>query len=161
MKTIRTLSGKELVAEMEESFRQQEVFTLLVTGHSMRPFLRHLRDGVTLASPAVRPPEAGNIVLFQRKNGKCVLHRILKQEKGGFSVCGDAQLWTEQVSREQIIGVVSALWRGNRWIPAESRSYRAAVWCWYHLPGLRRCIIRMDETLCRVREKVKIKKQGV
>lgn len=160
MRTIRTLSGKEILAEMEDSFGQEKGFTLLVTGHSMRPFLRHLRDGVELVSPDRCPPKAGDMVFFQRENGKCVLHRILKKETDGFTVCGDAQLWTEQVSRKQIIGVASALCRGGRWIRAESRPYQAAVWCWYHLPGLRRCLIRLDETLYRARRKVKLKKQG-
>ncbi len=119
-----------LLAVMEEEFRQGKALSLTVTGSSMEPFLRHLRDQAILVPPEKRPPRRGEIIFFRRNGGGCVLHRVVGRTENGCVVCGDAQTWTEQVREEQILAVAEALVRKGRMIPCGSRRYRVCVWLW-------------------------------
>ena len=90
-----------------------------VTGISMQPLIRHLRDGVVIV-----PPEKirrGDIVLFDRKNGRYALHRVIRKGKNGFSMAGDNQWYMEkELPYDQIIGVVSCIERNGKRIPREN-----------------------------------------
>lgn len=90
-----------------------------VTGVSMTPLLRHLRDGVIIV-----PPErvrVGDIVLFDRRNGRYALHRVIWKGKRGFAMAGDHQWYAERgLPCDQIIGVVSCIDRNGRRIPREN-----------------------------------------
>jgi hypothetical protein len=89
-----------------------------VTGNSMEPLLRHLQDGVNII-----PPEKirrGDIVLFDRKNGRYALHRVIRKGKTGFSMAGDNQWYMERdLPYDQIIGVVSSIQRKGKRIPCD------------------------------------------
>ncbi len=89
-----------------------------VTGNSMYPLLHHLRDGVILVPPSrVR---SGDIVLFDRRNGRYALHRVIGMGKNGFTMAGDNQWHMERnLPCEQIVGVVSAICRDGKEIPVE------------------------------------------
>lgn len=126
-----TLSAGELTDVLDREFALGHAVSLTVTGSSMGPLLRHLRDRVILVSPSVRLPRRGEIVLFRRPDGSFVLHRILKEKEGGVLVMnGDAQVWTEEIRREQVCGVVSALVRKGRYISCDGGRYRclSALW---------------------------------
>lgn len=90
-----------------------------VTGDSMRPLLRHLQDSVTIRpAKRIRP---GDVVLFDRKNGRYALHRVIRTGKKGFSMMGDNQWHMEHdLPYVQVVGVVSAVYRKGRWIAAAS-----------------------------------------
>ena len=71
-----------------------------VKGVSMRPFLRDGDFAYLVSLP--RKLKRGDIVLFQRKNGQYVLHRIYKVLKNGsYLLLGDSQLAPEPVMEEQ------------------------------------------------------------
>ena len=79
-----------------------------VTGKSMQPLLHHLQDGVIIVPPdTIR---RGDIVLFDRLNGRYALHRVIRKEEKGFTMAGDNQWFIERgLSYEQVVGVVSAI----------------------------------------------------
>lgn len=85
----------------------------------MRPLLRHLQDGV-----AIVPPESihrGDIVLYDRRNGRYALHRVIRKGKDGFTMAGDNQWYFEtDLPYDQIVGVVSDIQRGEEWIPCSN-----------------------------------------
>ena len=87
-----------------------------VTGDSMRPLLRHLKDGVVIVPPdRIR---RGDIVLFDRRNGRYALHRVIRKGKNGFTMAGDNQWHMEtDLPYDQVVGVVSDVVRGDRAIP--------------------------------------------
>lgn len=125
--------GMEQIAQlMEEVFAQGGAFRFRPTGRSMLPMLRERRDTVLLCSPAERPPQKYDVVLYRRSNGQFWLHRIVGREGGGgFSLCGDNQFRVERgVRPEQIAGVLIKFTRGEREIAVDSPLYRgyAAVW---------------------------------
>ena len=71
-------SEKDLVPIMEEVIQSGGSCKLKVTGYSMTPTLRHLKDSVVLVSPEKRQPKKNEIVFIKRDTGKHVLHRIRK-----------------------------------------------------------------------------------
>jgi hypothetical protein len=102
-----------------------------VTGVSMMPLLRHLRDGVILEPPRVI--RVGDIVLFDRRNGRYALHRVIRKGKTGFTMAGDHQWHLERnLPYDRVIGVVTAVVRNGRRISVENffiKTYAWAVTC--------------------------------
>lgn len=91
---------------------------LRISGNSMSPFLVHGRDTVFLTR-INRPLRCGDIVLYRRKTGAYILHRICAVEGDMFSMVGDAQTEIEHgIGREQIYAVVcAAVRKGKRQKP--------------------------------------------
>lgn len=87
---------------------------LLISGNSMSPFLVHGRDTVFLTK-VDRHLRRGDIVLYRRKTGAYILHRICAVRGDTFSLVGDAQTEIEHgIEREQIYAVVcSAIRKGH------------------------------------------------
>lgn len=136
-------SAEELVPVIREVLEAGGAFTLKVTGYSMTPTLKHLRDQVQLVSPAVRPARTGEIVFFEREGGVFVLHRIIGVlPEGRLLINGDAQNWTESILPEQIIGVVNRMERRGRWISCDRPFYRMWVKVWGTLRPLRPFLLR-------------------
>lgn len=117
------------------------VVRLTVTGQSMFPTLVEKRDSVLLKKPD--RIKKGDIVLYQRKNGDYVLHRIVKKKKGEFSLCGDNQTMVEcPIYRQQIFGVVSGIVRKGVTIPVTDVKYRVVSFIWTRFIGLRPFLLR-------------------
>ena len=107
-----------LLEEYRKLLETVDQLPLLISGNSMSPFLIHGRDTVYL--PKVnRPLKRGDIVLYRRKNGAYILHRICAVEGDTFSMVGDAQPEIEHgIAREQIFAVVcSVIRKGKRQAP--------------------------------------------
>lgn len=100
-----------------------------VTGTSMQPLLHHLRDEVILIQP--EKVRQGDIVLFDRRDGRYALHRVIRSGKDTFTMAGDNQWHVEEdLPCGQIVGVVSAVVRDGRRIECSStvlRLYAQAV----------------------------------
>ena len=108
-----------------------------MTGNSMAPTLHHLADKVELVSPEVRAVKRGEIILFQRGTGECILRRVLRMDENKIVVNGDAQTWTETVLPCQVVGVVSRILRKDTWHSCNSLYYRTLVAIWRVLRPLR------------------------
>jgi signal peptidase len=107
---------------------------LTVTGNSMYPFLRHGIDSVVLDKDTNRKVKKRDIVLFRRNNGKYVLHRVVKVSEGGeLYLAGDAQRFVEgPINREQVTGIVTMIYRGEKKIACNSFLYKlcSIIWLW-------------------------------
>ena len=97
-----------------------EALPLVVSGSSMTPFLRHGQDTVFL-SRLTRPVRRGDILLYQRRSGAYVLHRVWKVCSDSYTMVGDAQTVLEPGIRDdQIIALVTAVERrGKRCVPGD------------------------------------------
>lgn len=110
----RIVDAAALLEEYRTLVEQVELAPLVVSGNSMSPFLAHGRDTVYL-SKVDRPLRRGDMVLYQRKNGAYILHRICGVRDGAFDLAGDAQTVVERgVTRDQIFAVVRAARRKGR-----------------------------------------------
>lgn len=87
---------------------------LVISGSSMTPFLVPGRDTVYLSK--VRGPlKRGDMVLYQRENGRYILHRIFLADKETYTMVGDAQTELETgIRKDQIRAIVIAVRRKGK-----------------------------------------------
>ena len=100
---------------------------LNVTGWSMMPMLHNRRDSVVIR-PVKGRQEKGDLILYQRANGRYVLHRILRVKREGYVCCGDNQFFTEKVADEQLLAVVTEFTRGGKSYAVSCKGYKRYVW---------------------------------
>lgn len=119
MQTNKTILPPEVLLEEYRRLLAEEsgvrALPLVVSGSSMNPFLIHGRDTVWL-SRLERPVRRGDILLYQRRSGAYVLHRVWKVcPDGSYTMVGDAQTVLEPGIRdEQVIAIVTAVERKGR-----------------------------------------------
>lgn len=148
--------GKKIVPIIEDIIKNGGKCKLKVTGYSMTPTLKHLRDSVILTSPSSRPIEKGEIVFIQRTTGKYVLHRVYKIiDKDTFIMNGDAQQWVEVVKNSQVIGVCSSIIRNDKEISCDNWMYKFVIKIWQFFMPIRKYIFKVNAIL-----KTIIKKMG-
>ena len=115
----------------EEIIRRDGKYIFTPVGTSMLPLLRQRRDTV-LVEDSFGIFKKNDVVLYKRKSGEYILHRILKIENDSFTMCGDNQTDLEKgIGKEQILGVMTAFWRGEKMIKATAPLYRfyTCIWC--------------------------------
>ena len=129
------------------------IASLVVTGDSMWPTLRHRHDVVRLV-PVNAPLKRGDLILYKRKNGSFILHRIIsKPKEGAFFCCGDNQWEREAVGEDQVIARVDSFYRGSRECSANSRRTRAWVGFWVGTFFLRKPMLTLGRAISRIRRK--------
>ncbi len=116
-----------------------------VTGTSMLPLLRAGQDSVLLCSP--ESPKKGDILLYRRKNGQCVLHRVVGLSETKMLCCGDNQWRKEPVLPEQALAKVCAYWRGDKKRPVSGFGYKFYV-----------NLLPLQRLFCRLRDRLFAKK---
>ena len=91
-----------------ESIKDGGQFVLYPRGTSMNPSIYEGKDCVVLEE--IKEPMRFDIVLYRRKSGQFVLHRIMKIKKGKYTMCGDNQyLFEKGLERQQLIAVVTEI----------------------------------------------------
>jgi hypothetical protein len=118
-------------------------------GVSMLPMLRQGIDTVVL-SPLPEKLKKYDIPLYQRSNGKYVLHRIVKV--GSTYTCiGDNQFQEETGLRhDQMIGVVTSFSRGERSVSVSNFAYRLYCRVWHYSRPVRHFLRRVKNRLRRM-----------
>ena len=121
----------DLMPVIREQLAAGKSVTFTPTGSSMMPMLRHNKDVVTL-SPITGELKTYDLPLYQRDNGKYVLHRIVGT--GDTYTCmGDNQFIKEFGLRaEQMIGVVTEFYRGDSKHTVGETRYKVYCRVWYH-----------------------------
>jgi signal peptidase I len=129
---------------MNEVLASGGEFRIIIKGTSMLPLLRQGRDSVVVKK---EKPEKHDVVLYKRKNGAFVLHRIIGKREKGFILCGDNQFVKEYgIGPDDIIAVVSYIIREDRIITKKSFKYRLYV----HTLVFRRFFKRLKFVVRRV-----------
>ncbi len=117
---------------ISEVLEKQGMIVSVPVGTSMWPMLRNRKDHIVIRKTAA-PLKRHDIPLYQRADGKLVLHRILDITPEGYVLCGDNQYQKEyRVKQEQILGVLTAFYRGDKYIECRSdKKYLLYVklWC--------------------------------
>lgn len=112
----RYIDNQLWLGEITEIVKSGEELSLNITGSSMLPFLKGGRDRVLL-SLFTPPARTGDILLYQRKSGEYVLHRVVKISEYGLYFAGDIQSVIEgPVSQSDIKAIVTAAERNGKWI---------------------------------------------
>ena len=119
-RSLQVLPTETCFARVKEELAQRGQAYVRVTGTSMWPLLHHLRDGVLIVPPDKL--RRGDVVLFDRQNGRYALHRVVGMKKSSFSMAGDHQWHIEQnLPYDQIVGVTAVLHRDGQFIPCEKK----------------------------------------
>ena len=125
---LSAMSMESIVPLIRLQLEQGERSHLVVTGVSMHPTLRHCRDRVELVPPPGQLRK-GDLILYQRENGRYILHRIVTKPHNGVFYCsGDHQWEPEEVRENQVIALVDAYIRGEKRIDVASLRCRLYVW---------------------------------
>jgi hypothetical protein len=107
-------------------------------GISMLPMLRQGLDTVTI-SPVPEKLKKYDLPLYQRDNGKYILHRVIGVGET-YTCLGDNQFAKEYgVRHDQIIGLVTEFTRGERTISAKNKWYQLYCRVWAIIRFPRRC----------------------
>lgn len=118
------------LSEICEVIRKGHTIVIPVKGSSMLPFLAESRDLVMLG-PVSPGPRSGAVVLYRRRNGQFILHRIVRKKGIEYYMRGDAQNIIEgPVFQEQILAEAVRFQRKGKWIDRNSltvRFYRLAA----------------------------------
>lgn len=140
----RTVDTKEYLDMVCSLLREgQREVPVPVKGVSMRPFLRD-QDMVYL-NPIRERVRPGDIVLYLRRNGQYILHRVYRANPdGSFLMLGDSQLEPEPVAADQLRAKVSFVRLG-------AKEVRPGSLHWWLFSHLWRWLAPVREPISRVR----------
>lgn len=106
-----------------EILESKDYYIATPIGTSMMPMIRQRVDTVKLVKPNRRLKKY-DVILYQRKDGTYVLHRIIGVKKNSYILCGDNQFTKEyNVTDEMIIGVMDGFYRGEVYVSNDNKSY--------------------------------------
>lgn len=100
-------------------------FTMIINGTSMLPLLTQGKDAVVLVK---RKPEIQDVILYKRKDGSFVLHRIIGNENNCYVLCGDNQFVKEYGIKDiDVIAVMVAFIKKGKRTDIDDFRYRLYV----------------------------------
>ena len=141
-KIHHNVSLDSLMPVMKEQLLAGQSVKFSPRGISMLPMLRQGKDSIIL-SPLPDKLKKYDIPLYQRDNGKYVLHRVV--EAGDTYTCiGDNQYTYEYGLRyDQMIGVVTAFTRGDKEHSVKEPGYQLYCRVWYYSRPMRYFFFRV------------------
>lgn len=105
--------------KIEDLLKKGEELVLLPVGVSMLPMLKHRKNQIIIESPK-NPLMENDVVLFKRKNGQLVLHRIIRINNGEYIIRGDNCLDSEfGIQHNQIIGILKGFYKGPIYVDCD------------------------------------------
>ncbi|PJM75728.1 hypothetical protein [Bifidobacterium simiarum] len=144
--------------DIERILETEGLFVSTTSGTSMWPMLRDRRDTIIIRPIAdVRPDgvlHKYDVPLYRREtDGAYVLHRVIgvsgARSETRYVIRGDNTYTPEYVRPDQVIGVLSDCYRGNRRIDLGGRPYRLYVRCWVAIYPIRHCCRLLRGALAR------------
>ncbi len=138
-------NNKARATELMLSLLEQGLeVSVKVTGDSMYPLWKHKRDTIILKKCEEGILKRGEIPLYRRRNGKLVIHRIIRVNQDSYDLCGDAQTQVEyNLPKENVIAVVKAFTRKGRSYSCRDLSYRVYAYVWTCLLPFRSIILKL------------------
>ncbi len=110
--------------EKREALDRIGVYVNTPSGSSMRPMLRGERDMIRVEKYEGRLRRY-DVGLYCRRDGRHVLHRVVRVREGDYVMRGDNCDYTEYgITDDMMIGKLIGFWRGDKYISCESRVYR-------------------------------------
>ena len=129
----KIIDTREYVSMLRDLTEQGKEVGMPVFGSSMSPFLVNERDYIYFKKPD-RELKAGDMVFYQRPNGRFIMHRICKVKPEGYYIVGDAQTEVEgPVLREQIFALIFKVKRKGKIIGPEDFWWKFFKNVWIHV----------------------------
>ena len=146
---IYKASLEELLPVLQETVAAGGSFHFRPSGNSMKPFIRPGTDSVRVVK--AEKLKKYDIVLYRRKSGQFVLHRIMHTDSEGCIMCGDNQ-WTLEpgITEDMILAKVSDIYRKSRAVSCSSKLYMACVRIWCGLFVFRKLYLRLRSSAAKL-----------
>lgn len=98
------------------------VLAFVPGGTSMWPTLKHAKQSVIVLLKTERLKEM-DVALYLRKDGKYVLHRVIKVLQDGYVFTGDSLDFTETVLENEVVGVMVGFYRKKKYVDVLDEKY--------------------------------------
>lgn len=137
MNEVKYVRMAEILPVIREKLQHEGEVIFNITGNSMAPLLHHRKDQICLMKARAGLLKKYDFPIFIREStGAFVAHRVVSVNRdGSYNMCGDNQWNIERnVKPEQIIGIVTGMWRNGRYISVQSKGYRlyCRIWCFFY-----------------------------
>ena len=137
-KPVRLIDTQEYMEMIRALLEDGQEVSMIVTGNSMRPFLKHGRDKICMKKTD-RKLRKGDIVFYRREHGQYVMHRILKCGDQSYTLLGDGQIVPESgIRQEQIFARITKVQVRGKWIGSENFRWRFFEHIWIRFWGIRK-----------------------
>ena len=142
---------------LEQELLTHGEYISTTVGRSMWPLLRNRRESVVIR--AVNGDlSRGDVALYSQPHSDAyVLHRVLEVHDDHYIIAGDNCSVLERVPKKRVIGYMDGFYRGETWIPPESRFLRCYARVSVAISPLRRRLVRLRERALAFGSKVKRK----
>ena len=148
MKIVETTAYVSILRELAEEGKE---VNMRIAGNSMLPFLVHERDYICFKKPD-RELKRGDMVFYQRKNGRYIMHRIWKVKAGKYYMTGDAQREIEgPIEREQIFALITKVRRKGKDVEPGDFWWEFFEHVWICVVPFRRILMRMYRVIGRIK----------
>ncbi len=115
---------------IEEVLAEDGVYVSTTSGVSMRPLFKHRRDTVIISRVQGRLKKYD--VPLYRRGDQYILHRVIKVLPDSYVIVGDNCIGKEyDITDENVLGVLTAFYRKDRYYTVSHPLYRAyaVFWC--------------------------------
>ena len=118
-------------SSIEKLLQKDGEITYKTAGTSMWPMLSNHYNHVVIKT-INRSLAPGDVILFRRKSGQLVLHRLVKLRGKEYVFRGDNQTANEYgITDECILGILKGFFRKNKYIDCENNKfYKIYVFVW-------------------------------
>ena len=140
------------IQSVEEVLASRGYCVISPIGNSMRPLLRPRRDSVEIR-PAQGRLKRLDVALY-RQGDKLILHRVVKVSESGYVIRGDNCDYKENVTDGQIVGVITAFYRGNKRHTVDEKGYRLYSRVWVALYPARWVALKVLHFLVEIKHKL-------
>lgn len=150
---VRVIPPEELMPQLPQLLEAADSVPLVISGNSMSPFLVHGRDTVYL-SKVTEPLRRGDMILYRRKNGTYILHRIYRANNETYQLVGDGQWGIEPgICRDQVLAIVTAVRRKGKLLRSGSFWWDFFQHVWLGILPLRPAVLRLYSLLTAWRKR--------
>lgn len=131
------------------------VIAQLTVGMSMHPMLVQRRDTVIIKK-ITSPLKENDVVLYQKKSGKYILHRIIKVKGNEYIIRGDNCFFNEKgITDDTIIGVLEGFYKKDKYVDCnKSVGYKIYIQLNRRTYYIRKAIFKTRLFLSKIKHKL-------
>ncbi len=123
-------------------------------GNSMRPLVRKERDDVTIA-PLTRELKRGDVVLFQARDGRYTVHRVIHLLSGHILTQGDnCRRPDSPTPLEDVFGLVVQVKRGKLHFSIDNSFFRLCGLFWIWILPVRKFFSWLWDLLLEIKKRI-------
>lgn len=137
--------------DLEKLLREGRAIQIAPQGYSMYPLFVPGRDQAVIAPVRAEDLRRGDVVLYRRKSGMLVLHRIWKRKGQALFLVGDNQKEIEgPIEEGQVKGILVQVVRNGKRFSTRRAWYRLLSGIWLLGRPFRPMVWKMTASLRRV-----------